>query len=85
VFPSYDDTTLKAKLILDTERVRDAAMMLSHQRPYREFPQAWVEAALTRKGMVVRQTKYFPGEVPSFSNRIFHFKVCFWDSRCCWG
>lgn len=48
------------KILLDTERVRDAAMMLSHQRPYREFPQKWVEAALARKGLEVSPTKIFP-------------------------
>lgn len=49
-----------AWLVLDTERVRDASMMLSHQRPYREFPQAWVEATLEKKGMEVVQSKHFP-------------------------
>ena len=35
--------TKQQELLLDTERVRDAAMTLSHQRPYREYPSKWVK------------------------------------------
>ena len=34
-------------------------MMLSHARPYREFPHKWVEAALARKGLKVFPTEVF--------------------------
>ena len=34
-------------------------MMLSHARPYREFPHKWVEAALARKGLEVFPTEVF--------------------------
>ena len=42
-----------AEIVLDMERVRDAAMMLSHQRPHREYPLQWVEKTIAKKGMVV--------------------------------
>eukprot|EP01051_Picozoa_sp_SAG22_P014488 SAG22_NODE_1765_length_3624_cov_2.026667_1_plen_158_part_00 len=53
------DFTRGHQIVLDTERVRDAAHMLSHQRPYREFPHEWVEAALYRKGLDVFPTRVF--------------------------
>ena len=40
-------------------QARDGAMMLSHQRPYRELPLEWVEAMLRRKGLDVVRSKRF--------------------------
>ena len=40
---NYDEAK---RIILEAERVRDAAFLLSHQREYREFPAWWVREAL---------------------------------------
>ena len=45
------------QLVLEAERARDAAMLLGHQRPYREFPREWVEEALSTKGFDVKDAK----------------------------
>lgn len=36
------------KLVLDTKRIRDVAMLLVQQRPYREFPRAAAEEGPSR-------------------------------------
>jgi hypothetical protein len=41
-------------------RLRDTFLLLSGQKPYREFPMAWVEAKLSRAGFFVIATKRFP-------------------------
>ena len=51
------------QLVLDVERVRDAAMQLSHQREYREFPASWVRDALRQRGLVIAREKSFAGSV----------------------
>ena len=48
------------ELILATERLRDAAILLAGERCYREYPRAWVEAALIRAGLEVEATRRFP-------------------------
>ena len=48
---------------MHAERVRDAAMLLSHQRAYREFPAWWVKAALERKGLEAAKFDVFSGKV----------------------
>lgn len=48
------------ELILATERLRDAAILLAGDRCYREYPRAWVAAALERAGLEVEATQRFP-------------------------
>ena len=51
------------QLVLDVERVRDAAMLLSHQREYREFPAWWVREALLQRGLEIVRQESFTGRV----------------------
>ena len=44
---------------LETERIRDAAMLLSQQRPYREFPMWWVADAMAARGLAIEASKNF--------------------------
>jgi hypothetical protein len=48
------------ELILQTERLRDAAIRLSGDRCYREYPQAWVERNLAAAGLSVEASHVFP-------------------------
>lgn len=48
------------ELILQTERLRDAAIRLSGDRCYREYPQAWVERNLRAAGLSVEASHVFP-------------------------
>lgn len=48
------------ELVLATERVRDAAIRLSGDRCYREYPQAWVERNLEAAGLSVEASHVFP-------------------------
>ena len=48
------------ELILQTERLRDAAIRLSGDRCYREYPQAWVERNLRAAGLSVEASQVFP-------------------------
>lgn len=48
------------ELILQTERLRDAAIRLSGDRCYREYPQAWVERNLSAAGLSVEASHVFP-------------------------
>lgn len=57
---TFDAAPWAARVVLDTERLRDAAMLLSHQRHYREFPCAWVEEALQLRGFVLHAIESFP-------------------------
>lgn len=45
---------------MDLVRLRDASTLLARQRPYREYPQAHVERALTRAGFTVTAAQRFP-------------------------
>eukprot|EP00316_Scyphosphaera_apsteinii_P015553 CAMPEP_0119307092 /NCGR_PEP_ID=MMETSP1333-20130426/7679_1 /TAXON_ID=418940 /ORGANISM="Scyphosphaera apsteinii, Strain RCC1455" /LENGTH=395 /DNA_ID=CAMNT_0007310561 /DNA_START=374 /DNA_END=1561 /DNA_ORIENTATION=- len=51
------------KIVLSAERVRDAAMLLSHQREYREFPAWWVREALRQRGVEIIDQESFAGRV----------------------
>ena len=51
------------RLVLNAERVRDAAMLLSHQREYREFPARWVRDALHQRGLEIARQESFVGSV----------------------
>ena len=43
----------------DLGRLRDACMLLARDRPYREFPAAWVVAQLQQVGFKVTDVKHF--------------------------
>ena len=47
------------RLVLETERLRDGCMVLSHQRAYREFPEQWAKEALRRRGFRVKERTVF--------------------------
>lgn len=51
------------QLVLDTERIRDAAMLLSQQREYREFPAWWVVEAVKNRGFEIVRQKAFTHKV----------------------
>jgi len=44
----------------DLARLRDACQLLARDRPYREFPAAWVAGALRRAGLTVTHTRFYP-------------------------
>ena len=49
-----------ARLALDAEALRDAAMVCGHQRPYREMPRWWVSEQLEALGFEVMKARAFP-------------------------
>jgi hypothetical protein len=53
-------STPAGEIVFRIGRLRDTFLLLSGQKPYREFPQAWVEAQLERAGFAVLATKRFP-------------------------
>lgn len=53
-------STPAGEIVFRIGRLRDTFLLLSGQKPYREFPQAWVEAQLERAGFAVVATKRFP-------------------------
>jgi hypothetical protein len=55
----YKNYSKAEQIVLDTERIRDASMLLSHQREYREFPPWWVVAAIEERGLEVVKQKEF--------------------------
>ena len=56
---SFDALPEASRLVLETERLRDGAMVLSHQRAYREFPERAIREALARRGLVVEARAFF--------------------------
>lgn len=52
-----------SRLLLDIDALRDAAMVLSQQRPYREMPLSWVEEELRRVGFLIIKQKVFPKRI----------------------
>ena len=50
-------------LVQDIERVRDAAMLLSGQRPYRELPVTWATERLTSAGFALLESRHFERRV----------------------
>ncbi len=48
------------KLILETVRLRDAAILLSGDRCHREYPRWWVRRSLERTGFEVLHERVFP-------------------------
>lgn len=48
------------ELVLQTERLRDAAIRLSGDRCYREYPKTWVERNLRAAGLSVEASHVFP-------------------------
>ena len=60
----YKSKYSRAKqLVLDTERIRDAAMLLSQQREYREFPAWWVAEEFKKRGLEIFRQKTFHSKV----------------------
>ena len=47
------------RFVGDLGRLRDACMLLAGDRPYREYPAAWVVDQLRRCGLNVTETKHF--------------------------
>lgn len=47
------------RFVGDLGRLRDACQLLAGDRPYREYPAAWVAAQLQRAGMKVTDTRHF--------------------------
>lgn len=47
-------------VLLETVRLRDAALLLAKDRPYREFPLEWVEAHLNLSGFRVVEKQVLP-------------------------
>eukprot|EP01043_Picozoa_sp_COSAG02_P026291 COSAG02_NODE_1510_length_12225_cov_3.918770_7_plen_356_part_00 len=60
---AYKNYSRAEQLVLDTERIRDAAMLLSQQREYREFPAWWVAGALKQRGLEIMKQKAFVNKV----------------------
>lgn len=61
----WDALAQPLQIILETERVRDTAMLLAQQRPYREFPRAAVEEAVAGAGFEVAHTFELPIDIHS--------------------
>lgn len=55
-----DGTTDAERMVTEMARVRDAVLLLVKERPYREFPSAWVRDHLERAGLKVVSEKRFP-------------------------
>lgn len=53
-------STPAGDIVFRIGRLRDTFLLLSGQKPYREFPISWVEAQLERAGFEVIATKRFP-------------------------
>ncbi len=47
------------QILLDMARLRDAAFLLAGNRPYREYPSAWVAHTLGGAGYAVQSVKHF--------------------------
>lgn len=57
--PTDRPNTKAGQLIWEIGRYRDACVLLSGSRPYREYPAQWAIDALSRSGFVVRSAKHF--------------------------
>ncbi len=57
--PTVKPETEAGRLLWEIGRYRDACVLLSGQRPYREYPAQWVVDSLQRSGFVVRSVKHF--------------------------
>ncbi|MBL0936761.1 MAG: class I SAM-dependent methyltransferase [Rhizobiaceae bacterium] len=53
-------STPAGDIVFRIGHLRDAVLLLSGQKPYREFPLAWVEVQLERAGFAVVATRRFP-------------------------
>ncbi|MCO6388939.1 class I SAM-dependent methyltransferase [Aliihoeflea sp. 40Bstr573] len=52
-------STPAGDIVFRIGRLRDTFLLLSGQKPYREFPMSWVEAQLERAGFAIVSTKRF--------------------------
>lgn len=59
-YVSYDPGTEAGRIIWEIGRYRDACLMLSAERPYREFPLEWVVERLETSGWRVIDVARFP-------------------------
>ncbi|MBO6506434.1 MAG: hypothetical protein JJ850_07475 [Kordiimonadaceae bacterium] len=57
--PTLRPETKAGQLIWEIGRYRDACVLLSGQRPYREYPAQWVVDNLARSGFAVQSVKHF--------------------------
>lgn len=48
------------QLFLDSERLRDACLLMAGERPYREYPSEWVLRTLERASFIVEGVWMFP-------------------------
>jgi len=53
-------STPAGEIVFRIGRLRDAFLLLSGQKAYREFPMSWVEAQLERAGFALVATERFP-------------------------
>lgn len=59
-YVSHDPGTEPGRIVWEIGRYRDACLMLSGERPYREFPMEWVQERLTASGWRVIDVHRFP-------------------------
>jgi hypothetical protein len=59
-YVSQVPTTDAGRLVWEIGRLRDACLSLAGERPYREYPVAWVEARLKAQGFRVVDARRFP-------------------------
>jgi hypothetical protein len=57
--PIPDSKTFPSNIVSEVRRVRDAAILLAGQRPYREYPLEWIERHLVASGLKVDAVKKF--------------------------
>lgn len=57
--PTHRPDTKAGQLVWEIGRYRDACVLLSGQRPYREYPAQWAVDTLSRSGFAVRSVKHF--------------------------
>lgn len=57
-WPERGATTAE-DVVLESVRLRDAALQLAGHRPYREFPMSWVARQLDKLGFVLVDAKHF--------------------------
>jgi len=59
-YVTHDPGTEAGRIIWEIGRYRDAVLLLSGERPYREFPMEWVEERLAASGWRIVDTRRFP-------------------------
>ena len=83
------------RLLASVAEVRDAAVLLSGERPYREFPLSWYVDAVSTLGLEVVDTAAFPAgayirpyillNVSTLGEMSRLTSVCLWQKRLRWS